>query len=167
MIAVAAIILALVIIFSVVSNINGHFHRKPYLFILLGIFVGVLGAFLAFSFESLGSKHGVALVFPYYELAADIITIIIASLSGSLIVSAILIQSERAHRNEVKGAEEVLIRTQKLKEMVIKNDIDFKEKSKDMSDIEFWEKYYNIQDQKFHSTLEHLEAKNKVENITP
>lgn len=47
------------------------------------------------------------------------------------------------------------------------NGIEFKEESKNMTDIEFWEKYHRILEHQFRSSIRYIDSKEALDETSP
>lgn len=162
---ISSILTALALIIGVYGAVHGSLYRKPYLLIVAGLIIGVSGALAAFATASIGDVPVLSEKFPYYELGANIITVLVSSVAGGLFVSAILLKSERMHKTDLEYARSEVRYAEGLKEMAIERDNNLKEIAKNMGTKEFWDEYSKIRELEFHAIYKLIEAQRKLEDL--
>jgi mannitol-specific phosphotransferase system IIBC component len=156
---------ALIIVIGIYGLSHGNLYRRPYILIISGILIGIVGAGIAYVIAHVGSIPQLADKFPHSDLGASIITVLVSSISGSLFASAILLKSERLHKEEIQYAQNRLESARKLGVKVLEEDNRLNELAKSMGTKEYWVEYKKIRNLELLAIDRLIDAESKLEDL--
>jgi hypothetical protein len=159
------IFLVLVIVGAIWSLLSGSHFRKPIFLVILGVSVGILGACIAYAIGCIGTNENLKNIFPDYKLGRDIVTVLVSSLSGSLIVSGIVIRTERLHASDILAANNKITRAKEFQRIAKNNDEELKEIASSLSPEDFFERYHAIRQQEIKALEKLIEAEESIKKI--
>ena len=159
------VLVAITLIIGAYGCLHGNLYRKPYLLIMMGMGVGIIGAFLAHSALSMGENPHLSHLAPYSQLASDIITVLVSSLCGGIIVSAMVIRLEQLHREDLRTANRKLQFSEKMRAIVEKNLQEFEKKSGDLSEEECRKEYDRLIRQHIMTTEALMDIQDKIDDL--